>query len=124
MTRQRAAILEILRSVESHPTADELHEMVRKKLPHISLGTVYRNLELLNSSGQVLRLERAGMQKRFDGNVTPHHHVRCKRCGKIGDVFLPDDTSFTHDPHVQDFTIHGMEVEFVGVCRCCETREP
>ncbi|MDR2487907.1 MAG: transcriptional repressor [Desulfovibrio sp.] len=124
MTKQRAAILEILRSVQSHPTADELYEMVRKKLPRISLGTVYRNLEFLNNAGELVRLERAGMQKRFDGNITPHHHVRCKRCGRIGDVFFPSDRSFICDAQTQDFIIHDMDVEFTGLCRLCEAQMP
>ena len=121
MTKQRAVILEVLRNVHSHPTADEIYGMVRKKLPRISLGTVYRNLELLTNAGEIMRLDRAGIQKHFDGNIMPHHHVRCKRCGRIGDVSLPAAIPAVNSVHAEDFTVHGMEVEFIGLCRECET---
>ena len=118
MTKQRTVILEALRGVTSHPTADEIYGMVRKKMPRISLGTVYRNLDLLTSAGEILCLNRAGGQKRFDGHIARHHHVRCSSCGKVGDVFSPvaiPDIS----PSVPGFSIHDMEVEFVGLCDEC-----
>ena len=120
MTKQRAVILEVLRSVHSHPTADEIYGMVREKLPRISLGTVYRNLELLTNTGEILRLDRAGIQKHFDGNTMPHYHVRCRRCGKIGDVSLPAAIPAMTNAQAKDFTIQEMEVEFMGLCRDCE----
>lgn len=120
MTKQRAIILEALRSVTSHPTADEIYGMVRKKLPRISLGTVYRNLELLTNSGEILRLDRAGVQKRFDGNTMPHQHVRCKVCGRVGDAMGSVPVPNVSEVSASGFTIHDVEVEFVGVCEQCE----
>lgn len=120
MTKQRAIILEALRGVTSHPTADEIYGMVRKKLPHISLGTVYRNLELLTNSGEILRLDRAGVQKRFDGNTMPHQHVRCKICGRIGDAMGTASAPAITEVSASGFTIHDVEVEFIGVCDECE----
>ena len=79
-TNQRRVILEELRSVTSHPTADELYSMIREKLPKISLGTVYRNLELLSSAGQIMKLELSGKQKRFDGRPDQHFHMRLPFC--------------------------------------------
>ena len=120
MTKQRSIILEVQRGVTSHPTADEIYGMVRKKLPRISLGTVYRNLDLLTSSGEILCLNRAGAQKRFDGRIGLHHHIRCTSCGKVGDVFSPvplPDTSAV----IPGFSVHGVEVEFVGLCDSCRT---
>ncbi|MDR2745258.1 MAG: transcriptional repressor, partial [Desulfovibrio sp.] len=76
MTRQRSVILEELRKVDTHPTADELYTIVRVRLPHISLGTVYRNLEYLVAAGEIARLESAGTSMRFDGDVSGHQHVR------------------------------------------------
>ncbi len=119
MTRQRAVILETLRTVATHPSADELYGMVREKMPRISLGTVYRNLDLLVEGGSVRLLERAGMQKRFDGDLSPHNHVRCEVCGRVGDVFSPVEvTQLEHDA-VPGFTVYRAEVEFVGVCDSC-----
>lgn len=86
LTNQRKLILKQLQSVTSHPTADELYDMVRQHMPRISLGTVYRNLETLSALGLVRKLDNASGQKRFDGDMSSHHHIRCERCGKIGDI--------------------------------------
>ncbi len=120
MTKQRAIILETLRSVCTHPTADEIYGMVRKKLPRISLGTVYRNLEILTSSGKILRLDKAGAQKHFDGNTMPHQHVRCRTCGCIGDTVGEVALPAANQTSAPGFTIHGVEVEFVGLCHNCD----
>ena len=120
MTKQRAVILEALRSVTSHPTADEIYTMVKEKLPRISLGTVYRNLDLLSSSKEIKKLDRAGLQMRFDGNTAPHQHVRCERCGSIGDLFLPLEVTMPSPTDVSNFTIHSAEVEFLGICHNCK----
>jgi Fur family ferric uptake transcriptional regulator len=124
MTRQRAIILEALRSVTSHPTADDIYRMVREKLPRISLGTVYRNLELLTGSGEILRLDRAGAQKRFDGNAKPHAHVRCRVCGRIGDVSEAPDEPSIAEVFAEGFTVQDVEVEYIGTCRQCGGESP
>ena len=119
MTRQRAVILETLRSVDTHPSADELYGMVRKKIPRISLGTVYRNLDLLVGGGAVRLLERAGMQKRFDGDLSTHSHVRCESCGRVGDIFEPVEVPPVKSDAVPGFTVARAEVEFIGLCDAC-----
>ena len=119
MTRQRAVILETLQTVKTHPSADELYGMVRRKIPRISLGTVYRNLDLLVGGGSVRLLERAGMQRRFDGDLSPHNHVRCEACGRVGDVFTPVEVTRLRDDAVPGFTVNRAEVEFVGLCDNC-----
>jgi len=78
ITRQRRVILEELQRTKSHPTADELYRKVRRRLPRISLGTVYRNLELLSRSGLIRKLEIGGGKMRFDGIVEPHYHIHCR----------------------------------------------
>ncbi|MBU0769673.1 MAG: transcriptional repressor, partial [Proteobacteria bacterium] len=72
MTLQRKTILNILRQTNCHPSADELYELVRKQLPRISLGTVYRNLEVLAKTGLIQKLELGGTIKRFDWNPNKH----------------------------------------------------
>lgn len=124
MTRQRALILELLRSTASHPTADEIYGLVRKKLPRISLGTVYRNLDLLTSSGKILRLERGGSQKRFDGNPEPHQHIRCTVCGRVGDVSVSVAPPPCENIRAGDFTVLGVEIEFTGLCAQCAAETP
>ena len=88
MTKQRQVILEELRKVKTHPTADDMYQMLRKKMPKISLGTVYRNLEILSESGIIQKLDVGGTQKRFDGDISIHSHVRCVDCGRVGDIDL------------------------------------
>ena len=121
MTKQRTAILDALRSVKTHPTADEVYAMVRVSLPHISLGTVYRNLDLLAESGEILRLEKSGTQKRFDGDIRPHFHIRCEHCGKIGDVYTQIPLPVCEGITVEGFaSIHFMDLVFSGVCWECK----
>ena len=82
-------ILEELQKLTSHPTAAGLYEIVRRRLPRISLGTVYRNLELLTRLGTIQKLEFGGGEARFDGNVQRHDHVRCVECGRLDDIHRP-----------------------------------
>jgi len=120
LTNQRKIIMEQLQSVTSHPTADEIYGMVREKMPRISLGTVYRNLEVLSSLGLVRKLENAAGQKRFDGDMSPHHHIRCDICGKVGDIFDAPDISGIEHGLDTDFRITGVSLEFSGVCPDCQ----
>ncbi|HKK34502.1 MAG TPA: transcriptional repressor [Desulfomicrobiaceae bacterium] len=120
LTNQRKVILEELQAVTSHPTADELYEMVRKRLPRISLGTVYRNLEVLSTCGLILKIEVAGQQKRFDGDTSLHHHIRCIHCGRVGDVTLTRDLPDLNEGVDSNFIIVGHRLEFQGVCPHCQ----
>lgn len=123
LSRQRETILAELCKVKTHPTADEVYDMVRKIMPRISLGTVYRNLDFLSSRGVVLRLGGAGTQKRFDGNPMPHPHLRCSACGRV------DDVEFTLDlpelPAEQRMGYENLrcDVEFVGICPICAGKQ-
>ena len=124
MTRQRAVILDELRKLHTHPTADELFKIVRARLPRISLGTVYRNLDLLADTGQILRLEVAGYTKRFDGNLMPHQHVRCIACGRVADVFPPLPVPSPEGVAVSSFAcILSARIEFDGLCQECMEKE-
>ena len=85
-TRQRKVILEELQKVKTHPTAASLYTIVRRRMPKISLGTVYRNLELLNQLGMVRKLDFSGAEARYDGNVEEHDHLRCVCCMRVDDA--------------------------------------
>jgi Fur family ferric uptake transcriptional regulator len=121
MTKQRQVILEELRAVTSHPTADEMYDMVRRRLPNVSLGTVYRNLEMLADSGVVQKLDIGGSKKRFDGNVAVHYHLRCLTCGRVDDVELDIGIDLEGMASaVTDYAILRHRLEFIGVCPHCE----
>jgi len=121
MTRQRQLILEELRDVCTHPCADEIYAMVRKRMPRISLGTVYRNLEVLASLGEIQKIETGGSLKRFDGNITPHYHIRCLHCQKVVDApIAPLKNIENLLAGKTDFQITGHRVEFLGICPQCK----
>lgn len=119
LTPQRSVILEELRKLRSHPTADELYALVRARIPHVSLGTVYRNLDLLSRSGIIVKLPLGGGQARYDGNLGRHNHVRCVGCGRVDDVHgshvegvkLPEDCA--------GYTITDYRLEYFGRCPDC-----
>ena len=120
MTRQRKVILEELRKVDTHPSADEVYNMVRKRLPSISLATIYRNLDILAESGEIQKLELGATLKRFDGNAADHYHLRCIHCDRVVDV--PEDIDVVVDPNLEnatDFKITGHKLEFFGICPAC-----
>ena len=119
-TLQREVILEKLRKLSTHPTAVGLYEIVRRRLPRISLGTVYRNLELLASTGAIQKLAPGGSQARFDGNVDPHDHVRCVGCGRVDDFCgAPLDLARIKNNDCNGYEVLGYRLEFVGVCPRC-----
>ncbi|MFZ5776251.1 MAG: Fur family transcriptional regulator [Thermodesulfobacteriota bacterium] len=121
ITKQRQIILDELCSVKTHPTADELYQMVRKRLPKVSLGTVYRNLEILSDCGIIQKLDIGGTQKRFDGDASVHYHVRCGQCGRVDDLDLPPDFNVEKEAsRLTNFRILRHRLEFTGVCPECQ----
>ena len=125
LTGPRRLVLEVVRATESHPTAEWVHRMVRRRLPRVSLGTVYRNLRLLVAQGLVKELP--GPHARFDGNLTEHHHFTCLGCGRISDVQGP-----ATEPHSRalcgrvaaqsGFRVTHHRIEFYGRCPDCQRR--
>ena len=121
LTTQRQIILEELAKVKTHPTASELYDMVRKRLPRIGLGTVYRNLELMADSGMILKIEVGGTQKRFDAITDSHYHIRCSSCGKVDDIDVPVTKDLvTQAADTTAYQILGHHVEFTGICGDCQ----
>ena len=117
MTNQRKVIMEELCSVTTHPTAQDLYDMVRKRIPDISLGTVYRNLDTLSNSGLVLKFEKAG-QRRFDGDMSAHHHIRCIKCGCIDDVpdrIIRNMTLPGYTKKMSNYKVLGYRLDFTGI---------
>lgn len=128
MTHQRQVILEEIKRDPSHPTADEIYERVRKRLPRISMGTVYRNLDVLSSCGLIHRLEPGLPQMRFDSVILDHYHITCLECGKIEDAPIePSDNALQNlENALGRLTKHGIfghKLEFVGLCKECLQKE-
>jgi Fe2+ or Zn2+ uptake regulation protein len=124
-SQQRLVILEELRKLTSHPTAAALYEIVRRRLPKLSLGTVYRNLDMLSRLGMVQRLELSGGETRFDGRVERHEHIRCVQCGRVDDAKgLPLDVSLDGHHDVGGYEIIDYRVEILGICPQCRGLPP
>ena len=123
-TNQRRVIMEELRKLKSHPTAEELYCKVRERIPLISLATVYRNLDVLSEAGEVLRLEIAGKQKRFDGDVSNHHHMRCSVCGAVVDIDCPRLKNVDRElaAVLEELDCSSFSLELSGVCRNCRNK--
>ena len=123
MTNQRQVILEEIQKVNTHPTADEVYEMVRRRLPRISLGTVYRNLEILSTRGLIQKVGPLSSQMRFDGITKNHYHLRCIYCGKVEDA--PIETVDKLENAIReksDYSIIGHKLEFIGICPECRRK--
>lgn len=90
-TRQRSAVYDYLRSVHTHPTAEEVYHSVREQIPNISLATVYKALEALVESKLATKLAYADGPARYDHRCDAHYHLRCVKSGQVRDLDIPYD---------------------------------
>lgn len=119
-SRQRELIKEYLVSTKSHPTADKVYDEIRKSIPNISLGTVYRNLNQLAEAGEILKVSCGDGCDHFDGNPRPHYHFICKACGAVLDLDMePFDSLNAYANEGFDGTIEGNVTYFYGLCPFC-----
>ncbi len=124
MTQQRRIILQELRKTKNHPSADEIYLKVRKVLPHISLGTIYRNLEILQKIGLIKKLELGENQKRFDSNPDEHYHISCIVCNRIDDIFTNKEQKFDFfSGDFKAYTVLGVTLHFTGICKQCSSNK-
>ena len=117
-TVQRTLVLEAVRSLHNHPTAEEIYEKVLTRCPGISQGTVYRNLNSLAEDCEILRVQVANAPDRYDFTVEPHAHFRCKYCGKVFDFALPDAP--LPEALNQGFAVEDYQLVFCGSCPDCK----
>ena len=119
-SRQREALIELLKSTTSHPDAEWLYLNLKKEYPNISLGTVYRNLRMLAENGEILELPADGISH-FDGDISEHYHFHCSACGRIFD--LPRGS--VKAPEIEDcgFEVLGFELMFRGICAECKNNQ-
>lgn len=120
-SKQREVIKKYLKSVTSHPTAEEVHEALIVEYPNLSLGTVYRNLNLLVDNKEAIKLNTKNNVVRYDGNMLEHYHFTCKKCGCIKDIHI--DKIKEIDNSLSSFDlgeIENYELNFLGVCNKCK----
>jgi len=120
-TKQREAILRVLRNTKAHPTADRIYEEVKKEIPNISKGTVYRNLQVLQEDGAVTELNLNGTLSRFEAKQASHYHFRCEQCGRVFDVDeLMNNELDERVAKKTGFKVSHHQLEFRGLCKDCQ----
>jgi Fur family peroxide stress response transcriptional regulator len=123
-SRQRERILELLRGTGAHPTADWLYDRLKGEYPNLSMGTVYRNLNILVEQGLVGRIDNGSTFDRFDAKTGPHYHFICEKCGVIVDLELPIDETLNRKVTESTlFTVRRHRIEFYGICDRCQRGE-
>lgn len=120
-TRQRELVLAVVRSTMDHPTAAWVHRQARRRMPRISLGTVYRNLKSLQRQGLIREVHAGGHPARFDGNTGRHYHIRCLGCGRVNDLPMSVDARFEEEAgRAMNYRILGHQIEIQGLCPLCQ----
>lgn len=117
---QRETILDVLRGTKCHPTAEWVFRETRKKLPKISLATVYRNLNKLADNGEIVKIEGVFLKDRYDADITPHAHIVCEKCGAVRDAEIPE----TLAKNLSEFSSGArFDLSFKEVCERCKNPE-
>ena len=120
-TIQCALVLEAVNKLSCHATADEVYNALVKEHPHISRGTVYRNLQRLSDLGEIRKREIPGSADRFDHICSNHYHAKCVKCGRVFDVDMEYKTDL--EKSIKDthgFLFAGHDIVFRGICSECE----
>ena len=119
-SRQREAIKTFLASRTDHPTADTVYTCLRETYPNISLGTVYRNLSLLEQLGEVAKISAGSSAEHYDADMTPHQHFICTHCHRVYDVHVENIDSFLETAsHTCPGEIESYGATFFGICDDC-----
>ena len=123
-SRQREAILDFLRSMKvKHPSADAVYVNVKKRFPNISLGTVYRNLNLLADNGTIAKVKLPSDADRFDHNTEPHFHIICENCGQIEDVGSAlVNIDVVSIEKLSGFSVNAGRIVLKGLCPACRKK--
>jgi Fur family transcriptional regulator, peroxide stress response regulator len=119
-TIQRLAILKYLENTTSHPTADQVLAHVQREFPTMSRATVYNTLEALTKVGGILRITVDPSVARYDADVGPHIHFRCRICGTVYDIAMDQETNL--DEYVDGHHVESTRTYAYGVCSACSDK--
>jgi Fur family peroxide stress response transcriptional regulator len=122
VTMQRLAIYNDLYATDSHPTAEEIYDRLKGKIPTLSLATIYKNLDVLAKHNLITKTRITGERARDDANLSEHHHLVCKSCGMIQDVYNEDLNRLSLPKKIQDgFELSSYRIDFLGICKNCKS---
>ncbi|MBC8213247.1 MAG: transcriptional repressor [Candidatus Marinimicrobia bacterium] len=121
-SKQREEILNAVRGVTTHPTAVDVLNLVKPKIPNISLGTVYRNLGVLTNENQLLSLDINGILH-YDGNVNDHQHFYCTQCNELYDLFFGISNYISSHKNEIEHKVNGAFLLLTGICNKCSNKE-
>ena len=122
-SKQREMVMQTVQNLCDHPTAEEIYDAAARECPGLSLGTVYRNLNILAEEGEIRKIEVPGEADRFDFTIAAHYHVKCMTCKRISDVdmaAIPQLPDTIKDSRGGQFTL--CDVAFTGICPECRKK--
>jgi len=123
-SRQREQILSLLRGTDKHPTAGWIHRELKKELSNLSIGTVYRNINILLDQNLVQKIEAGSDNDRFDANTEQHYHFICRECGSVDDLPLKVLTGLNKKAtRVTNYQVEKHRLDFYGICPLCSFSE-
>jgi Fe2+ or Zn2+ uptake regulation protein len=119
-SKQRDRILALLKSTDTHPTASWIYDQLKKEITSLSLGTVYRNLNILTEQGFIRKFDFGSTFDRYDADISPHYHFCCERCGSFVDLETQVDDGLNKEVEkTTNFKISSHRIEFYGLCDKC-----
>lgn len=123
LTNQKKIILDYLKKVKCHPSVETIYKNVRKRLPQISLATVYRILDSFKKDGQVLEIP-CFCKNRYDGDLSPHAHFICQKCHQLFDIFsLKNEYKILKNKKLKIGKINHYQIYFYGQCQKCQNQK-
>jgi Fur family transcriptional regulator, peroxide stress response regulator len=121
-TVQRLAIMRAIKESHNHPSVEDIYNHLKRTHSTLSLATVYKTLQVMADLGVLITIDPGMGGQRYDGNIHPHHHAICTRCGKIYDIdFIKLPISLSTKNVLPGFHVQSIKVIFSGTCHNCET---
>lgn len=124
VTPQRIAVYEELLRSEEHPTPEMLFKSVQRSMPSLSLATIYKSLDALETLGLVQAVEIDSHSRRYDANMNRHHHLVCTKCRNVIDFYDERLDRVKPSRSTRGFVPHTISVKVLGLCRACAARQP
>ncbi len=119
-SRQRERIYTLIAASNTHPTAQAIYDTLRRDMPTLSLGNVYRNLKILIEEEQITKRDFGDNIEHFDAITGIHYHFICEQCGNVDDFGMPIQSIITkHAQKISEHIIKGHNIEFFGTCKKC-----